>query len=607
MLLTIGQQTDAPSAGGGSLGEVLAAAGVGGIAIAAVVALGVAHHRRRVLDPIAQLSERSTGLPAWAGLPVLIAGASLLIAVWGYYWDVSIHIDQGRDEGAFANPAHWFIIAGLDGIAFAGLLSLFLGDDRGGSSVRITDRWSVPVGGVLLTVCGAVALAGFPLDDVWHRLFGQDVTAWGPTHIQMIGGASLSTIACWVLIVEGQRSGGQLTRSGRMLVRSSDLLLAGAFLIGLSTLQVEFDYGVPQFRLLEHPILVAIAASIALVTARIRIGRGGALAAVGFFFVVRVLLAVGVDAFERVDLHVPLYVGSAVLVELIALAVPRARPVHLGALAGLAIGTIGFATEWAWTQDQMPIAWSGDLLPVAVPLVALAGLGGGLLGGLAGQALTSDQMHAAAPRRTAAVGWVLVVGAIAIALPMTADHARTADLVVEPAGTDARGRALADVTVTLDPPDAAEDPAWFHVLTWQASADRGPEGSSITPLVDLGDGRYRTAAPVTVGGSAKTLLRLHDGRSIQGVPIYLPEDEAIPAPGVDAVDGERPFVADKRLLQREARTDNVGLERIAYALLAGIAAAWLATISWGLRRLGRAAPTATARRDTERQPDLTPA
>lgn len=88
--------------------------------------------------------------------------------------------------------------------------------------------------------------------------------------------------------------------------------------------------------------------------------------------------------------------------------------------------------------------------------------------------------------------------------------------------------------------------------------------------------------------------------------IYLPEDDAIPAPAVPAEDGQRELTADKRLLQREARTDNVALQRAAYALLAAIAAAWLATISWGLRRLGRgsAAPVDLGHRD--RQPDLTP-
>ena len=34
----------------------------------------------------------------------------------------------------------------------------------------------------------------FPVDDVWHRLFGQDVTLWSPTHVLMVGGGSLATL-----------------------------------------------------------------------------------------------------------------------------------------------------------------------------------------------------------------------------------------------------------------------------------------------------------------------------------------------------------------------------------------------------------------------------
>ena len=44
----------------------------------------------------------------------------------------------------------------------------------------------------LLLGCGTFSLMGFPLDDVWHKLFGQDVTLFGPTHLMLIGGASLA-------------------------------------------------------------------------------------------------------------------------------------------------------------------------------------------------------------------------------------------------------------------------------------------------------------------------------------------------------------------------------------------------------------------------------
>lgn len=79
-----------------------------------------------------ELGERVSGLPGWAAVPAGIAGISLLIAVFGFYWDVATHIDNGRDPGPFANPSHWFILIGLIGIAVAGYVSL--PRDRGGPS-----------------------------------------------------------------------------------------------------------------------------------------------------------------------------------------------------------------------------------------------------------------------------------------------------------------------------------------------------------------------------------------------------------------------------------------------------------------------------------------
>ena len=41
-------------------------------------------------------------------------------------WDISLHIAQGRDEGPLANPAHYFILAGLFGVFASGFLSMCL-------------------------------------------------------------------------------------------------------------------------------------------------------------------------------------------------------------------------------------------------------------------------------------------------------------------------------------------------------------------------------------------------------------------------------------------------------------------------------------------------
>jgi hypothetical protein len=581
--------------GGAAAGEVIASAAVAFFAIGLVVAIGVAHRRRGLLDPLVRQVEERTGLPAWCALPLPIVGAGLVVAVWGYYWDVSWHIDRGRDPGAFANPAHWFIIVGLDLVVFGALLSVILGDDRSPASLRLTERWSVPAGSVLLAVCGVVSISGFPLDDIWHRLFGQDVTAWGPTHIQLIFGASLTTLGGWALLVEAERVVGRdaLTAVGRLTTRVGGAALAGAFLIGLSTLQVEFDFGVPQFRAVYHPLLITLAASIALVAARIRLGRGGALLAVGFFLAARLAITAGVVALGRSTQHIPLYVVEALLVEAVAAWLGRDRQITLGAVAGALIGTVGMASEWAWSHAWMPLPWRSDLLPEAVLLCLVGGVAGGVLGGLVGRAVAPEGVERqATPRFALAAAWVCAVGVVGVALPVTEDTSLTATVAASPAGTDAdTGAPLADLAVELSPgaDDLARDAAWFYVLAWQGSDGDTDGGFVRSELSRSRDGTWRTDRAVPLGDAFKTVLRLHGGDAMQGVPLHLPADAELDAPAVTIAAGPMAFQREKSILQREARTDNVNAERAAYLALLGVAVLWMVTVSWGLGRLDRAA------------------
>src|SRR5918992_4703774 len=352
--------TGSPPAGGGETGQVVIGTIAAVIITGAMFALVLGHRsgRVKVLDRLAAFSERQTGLPGWASLPLAILGGSLIIAVFGMYWDIATHIDAGRDEGPFANASHYFILAGLFGIFFAGLVGIFLPKERPGkAAIRVPSVGYAPLGSVLILVCAAFALSGFPLDDIWHRAFGQDVTLWGPTHLLLFGGASLTTLAALVLLVEGVQARGVRPPAGtRDLSRLLGALLGGAFLIGLCTFQGEFDYAVPQFRLEFHPILLMMSAGVGLVTARVFGGRGGALAAVGLFLLIRGLLALIVSpGFGHTTLHFPLFIVEALLVEAVAPRLPRERPITPGAVAGVLIGTIGLAAEWGWSYLRWTI------------------------------------------------------------------------------------------------------------------------------------------------------------------------------------------------------------------------------------------------------------
>jgi hypothetical protein len=225
-----------------------------------LIAVLIAGHRSGrigALDRLARLAERRTGLPGWAALP--------------------LHTDNGRDDGPLANPAHYLILVGLYGTLIAGALTMALSRKRPcATAVQLGGGLWAPLGGLMIAACGAFALTGFPLDDLWHRLFGQDVTLWGPTHLMLIGGGSLAVLGGMVLTSEAIATLGRDPERNRspMLFHVRRALLVGGFLVALSTIQGEFDFGVPQFRQVLHPVLIMLAAGVGLVTARIYLGRG---------------------------------------------------------------------------------------------------------------------------------------------------------------------------------------------------------------------------------------------------------------------------------------------------------------------------------------------
>ena len=115
-------------------------------------------------------------------------------------------------------------------------------------------------------------------------------------------------------------------------------------------------------------------------------------------------------------------------------------------------------------------------------------------------------------------------------------------------------------------------------------------GLRLTLLHQVAPGTWETNGPVPVDGDYKTVLRLATSTSQQAVPIYLPEDKAIPAELVPASPHfVRSFVQDKTILQREAIGGSPALKNTAYAVLGGLALLWIAALSLGLQRLDRSA------------------
>ena len=587
----------AEPAGGAETTQVAIATFGAGLASAVLLGLAMGHRSGRVqiLGRIAAVAERATGLPGWAALPAALGAVALNVAMLGMYWDISLHIDNGRDAGPLANPAHYLILAGLFGVFAAGVLAIVLPRERPGpGAVRIARGWYAPVGGVLMAACGAFSLIAFPLDDLWHRLFGQDVTLWGPTHLMLIGGAGLSLVAMSVLLAEGLRARSRRPHTEaaahptrRFEIRPEHLTAArrlglmGGLLVGLSTFQAEFDFGVPQYRLVFQPMLIALAAGAALVAARLWIGRGGALGAVLFFLGLRgaVSLLVG-PVFGQTTPSLPLYLGEALCVEALAVVLAR-RPLAFGAASGVAIGTVGLATEWGWSQLAMRLPWTGDLLPEALVFAVGAGVAGGIAGALLALGLRGELPRPVVARTatvlaTALVGTIVATGVVTKEPP----GARVSVTLDSVQGGENRA---AHATVRVEPRSLADNPAWATVTAWQGG------GLHVDRLERIAPGVFHTTSPIPLHGSWKSLVRVHAGNAVLGAPVYMAADPAIPAAEVPAAaQFTRPLQRDTEVLQRERDFDvPAWLWGGASALVVALYLSLLAILSWGVARIGR--------------------
>ncbi len=592
------QSTGKEPAGGAAIGEAIGAT-TGALVATALVAYLIAGHRSgriKLLGNVASWAERHTGLPAWAAVPSMLLGGSLLIAVLGMYWDISLHIDNGRDPGPLANPAHYLILVGLYGVLVAGVMSMALaGTERPAkTAIHVGGDWWAPVGGMMMAACGAFALLGFPLDDMWHRLFGQDVTLWGPTHLMLIGGASLATLGGMVLMGEA------ITAVGRDPEREATPwvyhlrrgFLVGGFLVALSTFQAEFDFGVPQFRLVHQPILIMLAAGIGLVTTRLYLGRGGALLAVGGYVLIRGFLTIMVGGvWDETTPHFPPYIVEALLVEAVFLRAGGRSPVVNGAIAGALIGTIGLAAEWGWSHIWMPIPWNDSLLPEAAIAGFITAVAAGAVGGFIGGSLTGrsgvlisredGRRLVSADRRAALVCGLALIAVIGWALPMSTSGPERAQVTLR--DIDGGKQRTVAATMRLEPRDSVKDPEFMNVTGWQGG------GSVVDPLKKVGPGVYRTTKPIPVYGGWKSTLRIQQGDALVSMPLFMPKDEAIPAPEVPAnASFTRAFQSDKSVLQREAKKGvSPALTTIAYLTALAIALSLIALISWSLLRVDR--------------------
>jgi len=159
--------------------------------------------------------------------------ASKVITGWGVQWDIQWHVVIGRDS--FWIPPHLVTYAGVSAAVILSFGMLVWETWRGTGDVRVlgltgSRGFHLAAWGMMVTIVAA------PIDDLWHRLFGIDVTLWSPPHLMGILGAVINAWACLTIANEVYPAGGR--------ARLAAMVLSGAVLYGSLHLVVD-----PSFRI----------------------------------------------------------------------------------------------------------------------------------------------------------------------------------------------------------------------------------------------------------------------------------------------------------------------------------------------------------------------
>src|ERR1700675_3472152 len=165
--------------------------------------------------------------------------AAKVVAGWGVQWDIQWHVRIGRDSFWIAPHVMTYAGVAVTVLLSFGVLGWETWRRRGAGAaegemtvmgVTSTPGFHLAAWGIALTVLAA------PIDDLWHRLFGIDVTLWSPPHLLGLFGSAINTAACLLIACEVYPRGGR--------VRDAAIVVNGAALLGTLAFAVQ-----PAFRL----------------------------------------------------------------------------------------------------------------------------------------------------------------------------------------------------------------------------------------------------------------------------------------------------------------------------------------------------------------------
>jgi hypothetical protein len=525
----------------------------------------------RALLRIPDALERLVHIPGWAAATIGMSLFGLFVAGQAFYNDVAWHVALGRDKNLFTAP-HTGIVIGLGLILMSGVTGVLLASLQG---VDTALRWRavrVPWSTLPILALGAAAVSGFPLDELWHRAFGVDVTMWSPTHMLMILGAAFVGVAAWLVLADA----GVKPRDSRWAM-GIHVVAAWLTLQGLVAPLGEFSFGVPQFQQIFHPLILAIASAFAFVAIRLVLGRWWALGIAAFNIVSTTNLLNN----DKAPIHtrvVGIYVASALAVELAAFIFGTQRRARFALAAGVGVATLGMAGDYWWNSNHAYQPWNTNLLPDAFVFALLGAIASALLATAFARAAGHQDDTQPLPRPVLAASGALILLLLALPMPRHTGNVTAQVHFGQQIG------GYANVDVRLTPPDAADHARFFQAGAWQGG------GLDLADMKQASPGHYVSEHRIPVTGHWKALLRLHRGGEMMAIPLHLQGDPQLHKPELRAVDRTMAFQPEPRYLLREQHGGNNLFKNSVYTLLAGVVVLWIAAFSVAVGKIAPKTP-----------------
>ena len=307
---------------------------------------------------------------------------AVFMALGAVYWDITWHGTIGRDS--FWIPPHLVVYTSVTAFLLAALGGFALAWQRAGSlQAALTTRTGM--GFAVAALGQIIQIAAAPLDDLWHRLYGLDVTIWSPPHLMIITGGIVGIYG--MIAALGIAASGWGVRPRWRGIPASErlaLVLFGAALVLALVALNEMEFHLDQRDVLGYPLLAGTLAAVPLMGAARVVNRPGAATVVALVYMIfrtLVLLmfwAMGVTAEHMTP---PVFALAPALAIDLALWRTNGR----GALiAALLSGPALLFGEWGYRPVFGAAAWQPlevfASLAVITLVVALAGLAGDRLG-----------------------------------------------------------------------------------------------------------------------------------------------------------------------------------------------------------------------------------